>query len=183
MLELMIMIPRKESLQLDSIHAKFPGSEKGRIPAWCDRVLWRGTNLRQVQYRTADLRVSDHRPVWSTFECIIDVVDQELKDSLRRSLYVEKQQDAFSNSIHLLDLDDEENTPHVSIAPGLPPASSDRTRWWLDHGKCLIHGFLCRNNSDQRNRRARESHYTTSEGGFYRKRATQIKPICRGHRA
>lgn len=137
MLELTIMIPRKGFLQLDLIHAKSPGSEKGRIPAWCDRVLWRGTNLRQVQYRTADLRVSDHRPVWSTFECIIDVVDQGLKDSLRRSLYVEKQQAAISNSVHLLDLD-EENTPHVPIAPGLPPASSDRKRWWLDNGKCLI---------------------------------------------
>lgn len=181
MLELMIMIPRKESLQLDSIHAKSPGSEKGRIPAWCDRVLWRGTNLRQLQYRTADLRVSDHRPVWSTFECIIDVVDQGLKDSLRRSLYVEKQQDAFSNSVHLLDLDDEENT--LSIAPGLPPASSNRTRWWLDHGKCPIHVFQSRSDSDQRNRRAWEIHYTTSEGGFHRKPPTQIKPIYRGRRA
>lgn len=86
--------------------------------------------------------MSDHRPVWSTFECVVDVVDQGLKDSLRRSLYVEKQQDALSNAVHLLDLDDEENMPHVSIAPGLPPASSDRTRWWLDHGAYLAYSEI-----------------------------------------
>ncbi|KAJ5218285.1 uncharacterized protein N7498_000384 [Penicillium cinerascens] len=109
-------------------------SEKGRIPAWCDRVLWRGANVRQTGYQTADLRVSDHRPVWSMFDCVINVVDLGLKDSLRRLLYKEKQDDALSDSPHLLDLDDEDSMAQVSIAPGLPPASSDRTRWWLDQG-------------------------------------------------
>lgn len=118
----------------------FSERDKNRIPAWCDRVLWRGTNLRQLQYHTADLRVSDHRPVWSTFDCTIDVVDNGLKDNLRRALYMEKQQDALSASVNLLDLEDEENQPPISIAPGLPPASSARSRWWLDHGTCLVTG-------------------------------------------
>lgn len=51
---------------------------------------------------------------------------------------MEKQQDALSASVHLLDLEDEENMPPTSIAPGLPPASSDRSRWWLDHGASLL---------------------------------------------
>lgn len=111
-------------------------SEKARIPAWCDRVLWRGTNLRQTHYQAANLLVSDHRPVWATFDGIIDVVDQGSKDHLRRVLYEEKQRDCLPDSIHLLDLDDDDSLPQEgSIAPGLPPASSDRSRWWLDNGK------------------------------------------------
>ncbi|KAJ5591772.1 uncharacterized protein N7459_002141 [Penicillium hispanicum] len=109
-------------------------SEKARIPAWCDRILWRGPNLRQCHYQAANLRVSDHRPIWATFEGTIDVVDHGLKDSLRRVLYEEKQREALSDSVHLLDLDDEYGMPQVSIAPGLPLASSDRSRWWLDNG-------------------------------------------------
>lgn len=67
---------------------------------------------------------------------MIDVVDLGLKDDLRRLLYKEKQHDALSSSVHLLDLDEDDSMAQVSIAPGLPPASSDRTRWWLDQGMC-----------------------------------------------
>ncbi|KAJ5875527.1 Inositol-1-4-5-trisphosphate 5-phosphatase 1 [Penicillium subrubescens] len=109
-------------------------SDKSRIPAWCDRILWRGANLRQTQYHTADLRCSDHRPVYAKFDCIIDIVDIALKDNLRRLLYEEKQRDALSDTINLLDMDDEDSAPQDPIAPGLPPASSDRSKWWLDNG-------------------------------------------------
>lgn len=97
-------------------------------------MLWRGPHLRQTQYQVADLRVSDHRPVWATFDGVIDVVDHALKDNLRRMLYEEKQNDALSDSIHLMDMDDDDGLPQGPIAPGLPPASSDRSRWWLDNG-------------------------------------------------
>ncbi|KAJ6172456.1 hypothetical protein N7470_001523 [Penicillium chermesinum] len=107
-------------------------SDKGRIPAWCDRVLWRG-NLRQTNYQTAPLLVSDHRPVWATFESRINVIDHARKDHLRRQIYENKQRDALSDAVNLLDLDDEDSAGPVSIAPGLPPASSDRSRWWLDN--------------------------------------------------
>lgn len=100
-------------------------------------MLWRGANLRQTHYQAANLLVSDHRPVWATFDGVIDVIDHGLKDNLRRMLYAEKQRDALSDSIHLLDLDDDDSTPQGSIAPGLPPASSDRSRWWLDNGKLV----------------------------------------------
>ncbi|KAJ5780865.1 hypothetical protein N7457_006025 [Penicillium paradoxum] len=112
-------------------------SEKARIPAWCDRVLWRGANLRQTHYHTADLRVSDHRPVWATFDCVIDVIDHALKETLRRSIYTERQghgQASPADPVSLLDMEDDETTVQLPIAPGLPPASSDRSRWWLENG-------------------------------------------------
>ncbi|KAG8056656.1 hypothetical protein GUJ93_ZPchr0002g25608 [Zizania palustris] len=44
-----------------------PG-EKKRAPAWCDRILWRGKGLKQIQYDTCcNYRLSDHRPVRAVF--------------------------------------------------------------------------------------------------------------------
>jgi hypothetical protein len=138
-LEETTMIHRKYRVNLTKRQLTLYDSEKGRIPAWCDRILWRGSNLRQTNYQTADLKVSDHRPVWATFDCAIDIVDHALKESLRRSIYEEKQghgHTSLADSVSLLDMDDDES-PHISIAPGLPPASSDRSRWWLDNGECF----------------------------------------------
>ncbi|PWN92684.1 DNase I-like protein [Acaromyces ingoldii] len=45
-------------------------SEKQRVPAWCDRVLWycrtKGA-VRQAKYERLDERASDHRPVSAAF--------------------------------------------------------------------------------------------------------------------
>ncbi|KAF9375279.1 hypothetical protein BGX21_003837 [Mortierella sp. AD011] len=42
-------------------------SSKHRTPAWCDRILWRGTNVRQLFYKRNECRVSDHRPISGGF--------------------------------------------------------------------------------------------------------------------
>ncbi|CAL5074447.1 unnamed protein product [Urochloa decumbens] len=47
--------------------------EKKRAPAWCDRILWRGKGLKQVQYETSNYRLSDHRPVRAVFHAECDV--------------------------------------------------------------------------------------------------------------
>ena len=40
-----------------------------RIPAWTDRILFKGSKLRQLTYDYAKTaRVSDHRPVHSVFD-------------------------------------------------------------------------------------------------------------------
>ncbi|XHG05215.1 hypothetical protein AWENTII_008459 [Aspergillus wentii] len=116
---------------------EYDTSEKARIPAWCDRVLWKGTNTRQTHYDTADLRLSDHRPVWATFDCMINIIDESLKSKIRRMIYEDRQcdvRDMPANKANLIDTEDGEVMSHGSIAPGLPPASSDHHRWWLENG-------------------------------------------------
>lgn len=114
-------------------------SEKARIPAWCDRVLRKGDNIRQINYDAAPLRFSDHRPVYATFQCLISKIDEGKKEQLSQELY--RQRRAVVGDSHAAgemdDTDDEDLIGYDSIEPGLPPASSDRRKWWLDNGIAL----------------------------------------------
>ena len=57
---------------------KYDTSEKHRSPAWCDRVLYRGTGrIKQLQYQRHELRISDHRPVSGTFKMRIKSISSE----------------------------------------------------------------------------------------------------------
>lgn len=112
-------------------------SEKARIPAWCDRVLRKGDVLKQINYSTAPLRFSDHRPVFATFQCTVSDVDESRKQSLSRELYAKRKADIGDITANAGDdgIDDEDLIGYESIAPELPPASSDRRKWWLDNGE------------------------------------------------
>ena len=116
---------------------EYDSSDKARIPAWCDRVLTKGHNLRQINYETAPLKFSDHRPVWANFQCTITVIDEKHKDEISEQLYRQRRSvvgDSTANT-HAEDTDDEDLLGYESIEPGLPPASSDRRKWWLDNGQ------------------------------------------------
>lgn len=112
-------------------------SEKARIPAWTDRVLSKGDNLRQINYNTAPLRFSDHRPVYATFQCTISVVNEPVKEAISREIYDKRRSEVGENTANSkgTENDDDELIGYDSIAPGLPPASSDRRKWWLDNSK------------------------------------------------
>lgn len=59
--------------------------EKKRSPAWCDRILWFGKGIKQLAYKRAEITLSDHRPVSSTFLVQVEVLDHR---KLKRALNV-----------------------------------------------------------------------------------------------
>lgn len=121
---------------------QYDTSEKARIPAWCDRVLRKGDNIRQIHYDSAPLRFSDHRPVYATFQVLVQRVDEKKKDLLKEALYRQRREAVgetrAGGRLGDEESDDEDLIGYDSIEPGLPPASSDRRKWWLDNGTYLL---------------------------------------------
>ncbi|KAL1411631.1 Inositol-1,4,5-trisphosphate 5-phosphatase 1 [Vanrija albida] len=64
----------------------YDSSEKQRVPSWTDRVLFKGTNLHCIAYDSAELRISDHRPVFAVIEGSVDQVDHAKKAHIREEL-------------------------------------------------------------------------------------------------
>ncbi|KAI1134552.1 SacI homology domain-containing protein [Hypoxylon sp. FL0543] len=117
---------------------KYDSSEKMRIPAWTDRILRKGANIRQILYDSAPLRFSDHRPVYATFQCTVNIINEALRERISRELYERRKAEVGHTAASLMDddsEDDEDLIGYEPIEPGLPPASSDRQRWWLENGK------------------------------------------------
>ncbi|CAD5181299.1 unnamed protein product [Musa acuminata subsp. malaccensis] len=48
--------------------------ERRRAPAWCDRILWLGEGLKQIEYERCESQLSDHRPVRAIFTAEVDAV-------------------------------------------------------------------------------------------------------------
>jgi synaptojanin len=83
----------------------------------------------------ACLRFSDHRPVWASFECMISIVDEQMKGALREALFNESHREV--NRLTRSKTGDDEDADSMiyrPIAPGYPSASSDSHKWWLDEG-------------------------------------------------
>lgn len=64
-------------------------SEKARVPAWCDRILWRAYNPETLQctsYRRWDATLSDHRPVSATFIVAVKLINAERRERVLQGL-------------------------------------------------------------------------------------------------
>ncbi|CAH1431169.1 unnamed protein product [Lactuca virosa] len=48
--------------------------ETKRAPAWCDRIIWTGDELKQILYARDESKLSDHRPVKAIFSTQVKVL-------------------------------------------------------------------------------------------------------------
>ncbi|GAA5830258.1 hypothetical protein JCM11251_001286 [Rhodosporidiobolus azoricus] len=104
----------------------YDSSEKNRIPAYTDRILYKGVDLDASRYQRAELMSSDHRPVYALFRSRIRSIDHSKRTTLRKKLLQEimanQPQDKLDDKVsqlanRLKDLD-------------LPPPSDDLQAWW-----------------------------------------------------
>ncbi|XAR54844.1 Inositol-polyphosphate 5-phosphatase [Bertholletia excelsa] len=83
--------------------------EKKRSPAWCDRIIWLGKGIKQLSYRQAEIRFSDHQPVSSHFLVEVGVFDhQKLQRALNFTtglvspeIFLDEDRECISHSSYL----------------------------------------------------------------------------------
>lgn len=65
------------------------------------------------------------------------IIDEGAREDLSRQIYEARRGDVGGSTATAqpVDSDDEDLIGYDSIEPGLPPASSDKRKWWLDNGK------------------------------------------------
>ncbi|KAG1470960.1 hypothetical protein G6F56_002389 [Rhizopus delemar] len=119
-------------------------SEKQRIPGWTDRIVFKGEQLKQLQYSRAELFTSDHRPVFGIFEADITTLDNEAKSKLQKEIYqslsaieIKASPPELPRRKMMTALPPATKDPVVDMlidvsldTPQLPPPSSDTKKWW-----------------------------------------------------
>ncbi|GAA6037102.1 hypothetical protein JCM8097_008735 [Rhodosporidiobolus ruineniae] len=102
-------------------------SEKQRIPAYTDRILYKGTDLDAFRYQRAELTASDHRPVYALFRARVRVVDEpkraELRKRLLKEIMANEPQEKMDGGLV-------RQFANGSGAKELPPPSDDKQAWW-----------------------------------------------------
>ncbi|KAF7355511.1 Inositol polyphosphate phosphatase [Mycena sanguinolenta] len=101
-------------------------SEKMRIPAWTDRILYQASSLDLSVYSRAELKGSDHRPVLGIFRTTVRIIDPVKRAALQQLLLQSVITTAPGEK-----LDDKLATMALPSTFGdLPPPSSDEVAWW-----------------------------------------------------
>ncbi|KAI9287437.1 SacI homology domain-containing protein [Umbelopsis sp. AD052] len=90
-------------------------SEKQRVPAWTDRILFKGPRLQLLQYARAELYTSDHRPVLAIFEAEITTLDHAAEAKMKNELYKEKLQSGVVTQVEVKSASN--NKPPLPLTP------------------------------------------------------------------
>ncbi|KAM0792451.1 hypothetical protein ACM66B_005128 [Microbotryomycetes sp. NB124-2] len=120
----------RPTYKYDNFSDRYDTSEKQRIPAWTDRILYAGRDIDVNRYQRAELKTSDHRPVYALFRAKIRAIDVDKKSAIRKELLAdivahspkEKLDDKLTRLTNELSLSDDM----------LPPPSDDKQAWWND---------------------------------------------------
>ncbi|KAL6930091.1 hypothetical protein ACO0SA_001498 [Hanseniaspora valbyensis] len=101
-------------------------SEKARTPSWCDRILYKGEDIRPLSYSDAVLRFSDHKPVYAAYRVKVDFVDEAKKQKIIN----EHKQPGLGEEPSLLEIAESINSndskSNKGNRPAPPPVPSKR---------------------------------------------------------
>lgn len=97
--------------KFDKGTSNYDTSEKQRVPSWTDRILYlsekgKGVDLKLLNYNsTMEICLSDHKPVYATFTCRVEFIDEAKKLALTKQ-FTEQYKEIFGEKSHLLDFSD-----------------------------------------------------------------------------
>lgn len=78
----------KPTYRFDFNSDDYDTSEKRRIPAYTDRILFKGPNLDCFRYCSVDImKGSDHRPVYATFITDVRKIDDKKRELIAKKLH------------------------------------------------------------------------------------------------
>ncbi|EIN10872.1 inositol polyphosphate phosphatase [Punctularia strigosozonata HHB-11173 SS5] len=105
---------------------QYDTSEKLRVPAWTDRILFKGKHLDLMIYSRAELRGSDHKPVYALFRSDVRIIDAAKRAALAQLLA-----DNVLSTAPGEKLDEKlASLTFYSDSGELPEPSSDVAAWW-----------------------------------------------------
>ncbi|KAK6730700.1 hypothetical protein RB195_007268 [Necator americanus] len=81
------VLPFRPTYKYDAGTSNWDSSEKARVPAWCDRILWwtrdPDTRLNLQRFESVEqISISDHKPVRACFALTVRSIDQVKADKL-----------------------------------------------------------------------------------------------------
>ncbi|ODQ77548.1 hypothetical protein BABINDRAFT_41525 [Babjeviella inositovora NRRL Y-12698] len=134
--------------KFDKGTGNYDTSEKGRVPAWCDRIVTltrNGNELQQLSYNSVpEICFSDHKPIYGGFKAQVKVIDHTVKQELAKQLYEQRRLEVAKTTLDALYFNKQLNELTTLPVSGLPPPSSDSRKWWLEGGMfakvCLVDG-------------------------------------------
>ncbi|CDW90862.1 domain and endonuclease exonuclease phosphatase family protein [Stylonychia lemnae] len=75
--------------KFDKKSNEYDSSKKQRVPAWCDRILWKRNSKvnQQILKSIQDILFSDHRPVFAQFEIYSSKINHEKVEQVEEQLF------------------------------------------------------------------------------------------------
>ncbi|KAI9590492.1 inositol polyphosphate 5-phosphatase OCRL isoform X1 [Glossina fuscipes] len=100
----------------------YDSSEKQRAPAYCDRILWKGSNIEQLTYNSVmEIRQSDHKPVYALFRVKVKTKDEKRFKKIHEEV------------LKLVDKRENENQPQINVEKTV-----------IDFGLVRFNELICR---------------------------------------
>jgi len=87
----------------DRRSSEYDTSGKSRVPAWCDRILYRcrqASRVDALHYQRYEANISDHRPISAGFRITVKSVDRDARARIKADLetrWLGEQQDILSS--------------------------------------------------------------------------------------